>query len=344
MGLLKYIIRRLLMLVLTLIGVSLIIFAVTQTLPINRRAMLFVEDVRESGRIDDIIERYGLNKPVYIQYAIWIRELLRGNLGWSQTTIQPVLTAILRRLPATLELVLYSAPIILFLGIFLGVQSARKLGKPIDHASRTIAMVGWALPSFWLGILLLAVFYGGLGWFPPGRFGNEVNIFINAPNTPWRWYTGLLTIDALLNGQTWILADALRHLVLPIIVLTISNIAIIMEVVRSSMSKILKRKYIAVTNVKGSTKDDFLAIKHVLSNVLVQVASVSGLLFVSILTSIIIAETIFNFSGVGYLVAQAAIRLDIALIIGLLILSSCVLVIINLIVDIVYAWADTRIR
>jgi len=341
-SLLIYIIRRLLMLLPTLIGIMLIIFTLVQMLPVTKRAMLFVQDVRELRAIPDIIKEYGLDQPVYIQFAIWMGQVFRGNLGWSETAYGPVLSALLWRLPATLEIVLYSIPIILFLGIFLGVISAKHKGRPLDHAPRTMANIGWALPSFWFGILLLGIFYYGLGWFAPFRYGTEVDLYITAPNSPWRTYTGFMTIDSLLNGQTWIFTDVLRHLVLPVTIMAISNIPIIMKLIHSSTLETLKGKSIALANVNSLTQE--VTWKHMLVNALFSTFTFLGLLLVSMLTTLIVAETVFKFPGIGKFVATAAWRLDIASVIGFLLLSSFFFVIVNLVVDIVYGCVDARIK
>lgn len=342
MGLLKYIVRRLLMLVPTLIGIALIVFALIQMLPLNRRAMLYIQDPRTIRNIPEIIRRYGLDQPVHMQFVIWLGEVFRGNLGWSETCQAPVVHAILTRLPATLELVLYSAPIILLLGTYLGVKSAEKHGKPIDHASRTMGLVSWALPSFWFAILLLGFFYAYLGWFPPGRNGNEVLFYVTAPD--WRAYTGLVTIDSLLNGQLWIFVDALRHLVLPVVVLVASNIVIIMKVMRSSTLEILKKKVqVAIAMEKGSIQNEVIG-NHMQNNVLFPAITLLGLLFAGMLTSLILTETVFNFPGVGWLIANAAIRLDIATVIGFVLLAGFFFAVVNLIVDIACACVDPRIR
>jgi len=341
-GLLLYIVRRLLMLLPTLIGLMLIIFAVIQILPVEKRAMLFIQDVKELGMIPVVIKEYGLDRPVYEQFATWMSQVLRGNFGWSETALGPVLPVITARIPATLEIVLPSAAIILLLGIFLGIISARYQGKPVDHASRTMGNIGWALPAFWFGMVLLSVFYGGLGWFEPFRYGRDVGIFITAPDSPWRWYTGLVTIDALLNGQLWIFVDALRHLVLPVVVLVISNTAVIMKVIRSSTLEMLKGKSIAFGNAKSSTQK--VTWKQMLINALFSAFTLLGLLFASMLTTLVIAETVCNFPGIGSLAATAAMRLDVAPAIGLMLLSSFFFAIVYLIVDIGYACVDARIK
>lgn len=343
MGLVTYIIRRMLLMLPTILGVCLLIFAVVQLLPINKRAMLFIQDVRELKAIPEIIKEYGLDQPVYVQFATWMGQVLQGNLGWSEIAYEPVLPAILKRLPATAEIVIFCTPIIILVGIFLGTLSAVHRDKPIDHISRSLSIMGTSLPSFWIGLVLLSIFYYGLGWFAPFRYGNAVDSYITAPYSPWRWYTGFVTIDSLLNGQPWIFVDALRHLVLPVIVLTLIQTALIVRVMRSSMLESLGKGYITAAMAKGLTQKEVVN-KHARRNALIPVVTISGLLVAGMLTGLIITETVFNFPGIGKFAAQAAFRLDVATVLGYALLSAIVFVIANLIVDIMYAWIDPRIR
>lgn len=343
MGLRSYIIRRLLLMIPTLVGVCLLIFAVVQMLPASRRAMLYVRDIRQVKNIDEVIKEYGLDQPVYVQFAIWLGQVLQGNLGWSETGIAPVLESILVRLPPTAEIVIFSVPPIILLGIFLGTLSAVHRDKPIDHVSRTLAIMGTSLPSFWFGIVLLSIFYVALGWFPPMRVSQDVNIYIGAPFTPWRWYTGLVTIDALINGQLWIFVDALRHLVLPVTVLVFIQTGLIMRIMRSSMLESLGKGYITAAMAKGLTQKEVVN-KHARRNALIPVVTISGLLIAGMLTGLIITETVFAFPGIGQFAAQAAIQLDIATVLGYALLSAILFVVANLVVDITYAYIDPRIR
>ncbi|MCD6536914.1 MAG: ABC transporter permease, partial [Thaumarchaeota archaeon] len=163
-----YVIRRLLLMIPVLIGVTLLIFAITQLFDPYMRASLYIRDPRQARNIESIIRKYGLDQPMYIQYFRWLDQVLHGNLGWSQSIHMPVLNALLSHFPATAELALYAAPLTIIIGILLGKLAAVKKDTAIDHVTRIMAIIGWSLPSFWLGIMLLAVFYGGLGIFSPG--------------------------------------------------------------------------------------------------------------------------------------------------------------------------------
>ena len=341
MELKHYIIRRFLLLIPTLIGVTLLIFAVIQLFSPVERAALYIRDPRQARDLPGIIKKYHLDEPVYVQYYYWLREVLRGNLGYSKSVNMPVLDAILNFFPATIELVLYSAPLIVLLGIKLGVLAAIHKDRAVDHLTRISSIIGWSLPSFWLGILLLAMFYGQLGIFPPERLGTEASIYVNSPN--FIRYTKINTIDALLNGQLWIFIDALKHLVLPVTSLTIQIVALIVRIMRSSMLEALNKGYVLAARAKGLEERDVIY-KHARKNALIPVFTVTGILLAGMLTGVIITETVFNYKGIGYWAAHAATQLDIPAVLGFALLAGVIFVLTNLIVDILYAYIDPRVR
>jgi len=325
----------------TLIGVSLLIFAVVQMFSPEQRATLYVRSPQQIEQIPQIIERYHLRDPVYVQYFTWIQEVLSGNLGFSRSAKQPVVEAIVSRFPATAELVMFSIPITILLGIYLGVKSAVNRDKIVDHVTRSVSIIGWSLPSFWLAIVLLAIFYGGFGLFPPLRLGTAAEDFVNS--SAFIRYTHLNTIDAILNGQAWILIDALEHIVLPTITLTTIQLALIVRVMRSSMLEALGKGYITTGRAKGLSEKEVVN-KHARRNALIPVITLSGLLAAGMLNGVVITETIFAINGIGRLGAQAAIDLDIPMTLGFAVFSGLNFIVANLLVDLLYAYTDPRIR
>ncbi len=346
MGLREYIIRRLLLFIPTILGVIILIFAVSQLFTPEQRASLYVTSEKQLEKIDVIIQTYHLNESIFIQFKEWFWQVLQGNLGYSHIAKQGVLQAMLRKLPATVELVMFSIPLTIILGIYLGVQSAVHRDKLVDHATRTAAIIGWSLPSFWLGIMLIAIFYLALGWFPPERIGSEAYNYITLSGK-WHTYTGLYTIDGLLNGQLWITIDALRHLVLPTISLTTIQIALIVRVMRSSMLESLSKGYIVTARAKGLSQAEVIN-KHARRNALIPTITVSGLLTAGMLTGVTITETVFNIDGIGRWAAWSAGAggsvPDIPGVLGFAMFAGIVYCIANLIVDILYAYIDPRIR
>ncbi|MDH5746322.1 MAG: ABC transporter permease [Candidatus Bathyarchaeota archaeon] len=343
MGMRAYIIRRLLLLIPTIIGVTLLIFSVVQVLSPEQRAALYITSEQQADDIDAIIEKYHLRDPVYIQYFVWITQVLQGNLGYNvKSPSGRVLQNIINRAPATIELTIIAAPVIILSGIALGVTSAVHRDKLIDHVTRVTSIIGWSFPSFWLGILLLAIFYAALGWVGPGRLNPDASVFIITP--PFTRYTKLNTIDGLLNGQLWITVDALKHLILPVASLTVQSIALIVRVMRSSMLEALTKGYIVSARAKGLGQKEVIN-KHARRNALIPVVTLAGMLSAGLLTGVVITETIFSIPGLGSYAAHMALPPpDIAGVLGFTLFTGVLFVIVNLIVDVAYAYIDPRIR
>ncbi len=346
MGLLEFVIRRSLLIIPTLIGVILLIFAVTQLFTPEQRATLYITTERQMRDIEEIVRQYRLRESIFTQLIGWSSQVLQGNLGYSKTGGGPVLSVMLRKMPATFELVICSIPITILLGIYLGVISAVHRDKAIDQITRTASIIGWSLPSFWLGIMLIAIFFLGLGWFPPERIGAQAFEYIYLSGK-WHPYTGLFMIDGLLNGQPWISLDALRHIVLPTITLVTIQIALIVRVMRSSMLEALGKGYITAAKAKGLTNKEVVN-KHARRNALIPTMTVSGLLTAGMITGVTITETVFNIDGLGRWAAAAAggggTVPDVPAVLGFALFTGIVYVVANLIVDIMYAYIDPRIR
>jgi peptide/nickel transport system permease protein len=298
------------------------------------------------SRIPDIIRQYHLNESVLLQFSDWFSQVLQGNLGYSRTGGGPVLQVMLRKLPATFELVIWSIPITILLGTYLGIQSAVHRDQLPDHVTRTVSIIGYSLPTFWLGIMLIAIFFSGLGWFPPERTGAQAFNYIYLSGH-WRYYTGLLTIDGLLNGQPWISLDVLKHMVLPTATLVTIQIALIIRVMRSSMLEALGKGYVTAAKAKGLTNTQVIN-KHARRNALIPTMTVAGLLTAGVLTGVTITETVFNIDGLGRWAAVAAggggTVPDVPAVLGFALFAGIVYVITNLIVDVLYAYIDPRIR
>jgi dipeptide transport system permease protein len=285
---------------------------------------------------------YGLDKPFFVQYGTWINQVFHGNLGWSRVVGKPVWDAIWSFLPATLELAMFAAPLIVFMGIFLGTKAAAHKDKPLDHATRVMAISGWSLPLFWLGLVLLMIFYGLFrGFLPPGRLSGPMELLVNS--VAFHRYTHINTIDAILNLNGPVLLDALRHLILPVITLAIVNVAFIMRLMRSSMLESLGKGYILTARAKG-LDERVVVNKHARRNALIPVITVSGYLFAGLAAGAVITETIFAFKGVGWWAYQAASRLDIPSVLGFALFTGVLFVLVNLVVDILYTRVDPRVR
>jgi len=337
-----YILRRLILLIPVLFGVTILIFALLQLFDPVERAALYVKDARQFGNIDEIIERYGLNDPVWQQFGVWFNEVIHGNLGWSKVVSMPVTRAIWSFLPATVELAVFAAPLIILGGVFLGKKAAAHKDRTIDHITRAGAIIGWSLPTFWLGLILLMVFYGFFtGLLPPERLSTETSILVNSDQ--FIRYTKINTLDAILNGNGQVFLDALRHLVLPVVTLTVVNIAFIMRLMRSSMLEALGKGYIFSARAKGLSEKVVIN-KHAGRNALIPVLTVSGYIFASIVNGVVVTETIFNYKGLGWFAWQSAINLDAPSVLAFALFNGILFVITNLVVDLLYARIDPRIR
>jgi peptide/nickel transport system permease protein len=338
----SYIIRRLLLLIPVLFGVTLFIFGITMFFSPTQRATLYVTSPQQMRDLPSIIAQYGLDRPFYIQYGTWLGQVFRGNLGWSTVVSMPVGRAILHYLPATLELAMCATPIIILVGIFFGTKAAAHKDRPIDHGTRIAAILGWSLPTFWLGLILMMIFYGYFrGLFPPMRLDPQMEVVVTSAG--FVRYTRINTIDAILNLNGPVLVNALRHLVLPVVTISTVNVAFIMRLMRSSMLESLGKGYILTARAKG-LQEKVVISKHARRNALIPVITVSGYLFAALAGGAVITETIFSFKGIGWWAAQSAIRMDIPSVLGFALFMAALFVLVNLVVDILYTRVDPRVR
>lgn len=338
---LKYILKRLAFLPLVMFGVTALLFCCLQYLSPEMRASLYIKDPRQLSQLDSVIEKYGLRKPVYVQYGIWLKQVAHGDLGYSETAKMPVADAIRAFFPATFELTLMTFFPILIIGVLFGVLSAVYRDKLLDHITRFVAITGYSLPSFVLGLLLLMVFYGRLHWFPPGRFTLDTDMLVHADS--FRHWTGLLTLDCILNGQWAAAFDVADHMVLPAATLLYISVALLLRITRSSMLEELTKDYVRTARAKGLPESVVIR-KHALANALIPVVTLSSLLFIGLLSGVVITETVFDFPGIGRWGVQAAQQLDVPGVLGSTMLAALLFVMANLISDILYAVVDPRIR
>jgi len=350
----NYIIRRLLIMPLTLFGVTALIFAMVMFLSPEERSALYVRDIpKNESTMAGIIKRYGLDDPIYVQYWHWLvgrpdpvsgetkGGILRGDFGYSRSSSQPVIDLLKRRFPATVELTMFTIIPIIFIGVWMGIKAAVNHNKPIDQFARVFAILGHSLPSFIFALLALMVFYANLGWFPPGRLSDWANAVVLSEE--WTSYTSLMTVDSLLNGRVDIFVDALRHLVLPVLVLSTISWATYLRVTRSSMLETLRQEYVVTARAKGLKERDVVN-GHARPNALIPVATLGGLTVAGLLGGAVITETVFEFPGIGQAAGQAAAQLDVIAVMSFTLLAGFILIIANLVVDVLYAFLDPRVR
>jgi peptide/nickel transport system permease protein len=349
-----YIIRRLLILPVILTGVSILIFAMLSLLSPYERAALYVRDVpKRQGAIEEIIAKYGLADPIYVQYIHWmfgridedsqerVGGVLFGDLGFSKVGKAKVSEVIAFRLPATVELALWAGIPMVGIGIWLGVVSATKHNRLTDQILRVFSIVGWSIPLFVFGLFMLMIFYARLGWFPPERLSEwALRVVLSDEFTR---YTQINTLDALLNFRFDIFWDALRHLILPVLTLAYLGWAQILRVTRSSMLDTLRQDYMTTARAKGLSERRVTRV-HALPNALIPVITIGGLTLIGLFNGVVITETIFSYPGMGSFMADAALSLDVVSVLGVTLFSSFILIAGNLLVDVLYSVVDPRIR
>lgn len=328
--------------VFVLFGVSILVFGIMMLLPPGMRASAYLTSERVApDQIERLIDEYGLDDPAPIQYARWLVRVLQGDFGFSTTAEASVIEGFIGYFPVTLELVLYATPLIIIVGIWLGTISAIRQNTPVDHAARVFSVVGYSLPTFWLGLLLLMFFYGFLGVLPPGTLSNAGKDVLYSAS--FIRFTRLVTIDALLNWRWDVFFDAIYHLALPVFNLVILSSALIMRLTRSNMLEAMGQDYVRTAWAKGA---DGITVyrKHVRKNALLPVITVSGAMFANLMGGMVITETIFSRKGIGWWMARAASQLDVSAIMFNVLFLGTVFVVVNLLVDILYAAVDPRVR
>jgi len=338
----SFIVRRLLLLPVVFVGVTLAIVLLMQLLTPYQRAAAYVQSEQQIRQIPAIIEQFGLEDPWYMQYGRWLGQVFEGNLGYSRTSREPVLTTLQRRFPVTLQLALIAIIPVLGVGITMGTAAALNRDRFFDQFTRVVSVIGWSLPTFVLGIWLLVIFYGWLGWFQPGRISTRFAVEL-AGASGFTSYTRMLTIDSLLNGRLDIFLDALKHMVLPVVTLAVVQSAQIMRVMRSSLLDALGQDYVRTARAKG-LPDRVVTRKHARRNALIPVITLSGFVLIGLINGVVITETIFNYPGLGQWAAAAATNLDYASVLGFAIFTAMMVVFANLLVDVLYGIVDPRIR
>ena len=281
-------------------------------------------------------EKWGLDKPLHIQYLIYLKKLCQLDMGVSIKTKRPVIEDLKRYLPATAEMASFGLMFAVFFGMIFGVISAVRRNSITDQVVRALSVSGIAIPNFWISLVVLYIFYYKLGWAPgPGR----LSPIMDPPAT----ITGMYTVDALLQGDWEIFWNALHHLILPSLVLGLFTMGLITRTTRSSLLETLSKDYIRTARAKGLT-EQMIVVKHALGNALIPVITVIGLGFSNLLGGTVLVETIFGWPGIGMYAYKSATSLDFPAIIGVALFLAVNFVVINLIIDLLYGVIDPRVR
>lgn len=337
MTLFRYIVRRVALLLPMLVGITLLSFVLSHAVPADPVAANLGEQAAADPAIVAAFKhRWGLDQPLYKQYLIYLWNLVHGNMGTSISTRQPVLLDLRQHLPATIEIAVAAMLLSLTTGIPLGMLAAVNRERPIDQAARVTSLVGVSTPVFWLGLIAIVIFYAHLGWAPaPGRLSPTI--------TPPHFVTGFLLVDAVLGHRWDAAADWLAHLVLPAAVLSAYSVGIVTRMMRGSMLEVLGEEYVRTARAKGVTRWA-VVVRHAARNALIPIITIVGLSFGGLLSGAVVTETVFSWPGLGLYAFSSATSLDFPAIMGSGIIVASVYVIVNLVVDVAYAFFDPRIR
>lgn len=330
-----YIVRRLAWMIAVVLGMTLITFAITHMIPADP-AKIAAGLGADASAVEKIRKELGLDLPLHEQYLFYLKNLLRGDLGRSILTNRPVLDDIKDYFPATLELTVVSMTVTMVLGIMLGVLSALQQGRFVDNVTRLLATLWMAMPVFWFGLLLQIVFYGRLGWLPPGgRISERVAM---PPKI-----TGLLLVDSVAAMRVDAFLSASLHLILPVLAVSLPRVAEVARITRSSMLEVLGQDYVRTARAKGLA-ERYVILRHALKNASLPIITTFGLQFGYLLGGTILVEAIFQWPGMGRYAVLSITSVDFPAVIGVTVVASFVFVLVNLVIDLAYQFADPRIR
>ena len=332
---LRFVATRLGVLIPTFIGVTLVAFVLIRLVPGDPLELLVGERGLSPERHAELMERFGFDRPLWLQYLSFLGQLLQGDLGQSLVTRRPVLDEFMSLFPATVELSVMGLLFAILIGLPAGIFAAVKRGSAFDHTLMGISLTGYSMPIFWWALLLIILFSGILQWTPvSGRI--DILYFFDRP-------TGFMLIDSLLSGQAGAFTSAVRHLILPAIVLGTVPMAVIARQTRSAMLEVLNEDYVRTARAKGLPPRRVIGL-HALRNALIPVVTVIGLQVGVLFSGAILTETIFAWPGIGKWLVDSVGRRDYPSVQGGIILIASMVMIVNLLVDVLYGLINPRIR
>lgn len=313
---------------------SFLVFFLMHLAPGDPITLLLGEDA-EPQEIEQVRKEWGLDQPIIVQYWQFLKQAVQGNFGESLRYGEPVTQLVMERLPATLELAAASLLVAMLISLPIGVYSAIKHNSLWDHSGMTLALIGVSLPNFWLGIMLIFFIGGQYNLLPvAGRLSYGVNV---------EPVTHLILVDSLIHGNLPAFWDAVKHILLPAITLGTGFAAIVTRISRSSVLEVIRQDYITTARAKGLSERTVIW-KHTLRNALITIITILGLQLGALLSGSVITETVFSWPGIGSLLIQSISTRDYKLAQGVIFFFAIMYFVINLVVDLLYTWADPRIR
>jgi dipeptide transport system permease protein len=330
-----YLLKRVGLLIPTFIGVTLVSFLFIRLLPGDPIIAMAGERGLSPERYAQLVTQFGYDRPLYVQYFTYFWDVLHGDFGQSISTKQPVLREFMNLFPATIELSLVAIILAVIIGIPAGVFAAVKRGSWFDQSIMGTALVGYSMPIFWWGLLLIIFFSGYLQWTP---VSGRISLMYFFPPV-----TGFMLIDSLLSGQPGAFKSALSHLILPSIVLGTIPLAVIARQTRSAMLEVLGEDFVRTARAKGLSRFRVVSI-HALRNALIPVVTTIGLQVGVLLAGAILTETIFSWPGIGKWMVDSVFKRDYPVVQGGLLLVAVIIMVVNLIVDLLYGLINPRVR
>jgi peptide/nickel transport system permease protein len=315
--------------------------------PAEERATLYLprrmpQHADPAHILEVIVRDYGLNDPFPIQYTRWLGNLVRGDWGFSPVRREDVLSALLARAPVTAELAVYSVLVFIPLGLISGAVAARRVRSPSDNAIRIAAFIGTSVPPFIFGLMLLSVFYVALGWLAPWRLSTTHDLFVRSAG--FHTFTGFLTLDGFLNGRPDISLDALRHLVMPVVTLSLAHWATLGRLTRAAILDEMRRAYVVSARARGLSGGAVLW-RHAFRNALIPALNSTALSAANLVTGVFVVEAVFGFHGLSELITTAvAFTPDVPMATGFAVFSVLLVLPLMFLLDILQALVDPRIR
>lgn len=349
LAILAFLLKRLATVSITLVVVTALIYGIINLAPLESRVNLYMgKRTRanmpaqiEQNMIAAIIKEHGLDDPFPVQYVRWLGRMARGEWGYSPLLRADVLEVLVKRTPATVELTLYSLLLFLPLGLIAGALAGWQRKRAGDRVFRSVAYMATTIPPFILGLVLLSIFYVGLHWFLPGTLSSRADMVLGS--AAFRSFTGLITIDALLNGEWGVVLDAARHLALPVVTLSLFHWATLGRVTRALIVEEMGKGYVTAAHAKGVAPQRILW-GHAVPNVIAPALTTSALSAATLITGVYVVEMVFNWPGVSKLITYTIYEPDVALAAGFSVYSVLGVLAIMLSLDILQVLVDPRLR
>jgi peptide/nickel transport system permease protein len=319
----------------TLLGLAALTFVIGRVMPVDPVTALVGEQA-DQQTVEAMRERLGLDRPLYVQFGYYVRDVARGEFGTAIATGHPVVEDIRRVFPATVELATLALLAGVLLGVPLGVAAAVWRGRPADHLVRLFGLVGHSIPHFWLGLIVLVVFYAGLGWIGGSGRVSLGNVDI-VPDV-----TGMILVDSLLDGNAEVFRDALRHIVAPALILATTSMAYLSRMTRSFMLEQLSQEYVTTARIKGLS--EFRVTLHAFRNIGVQLLTVIVLAYGGLLDGAVLTETVFGWPGFGQYLTGGLLAGDMNVVLTCTLMVGVIFLTLNLLSDVLYRTLDPRTR